>query len=102
VAPLRPELLALGARNEQPELGFIVLPHAAPPEPAFWRPAVWTPAELDAALAEARRVGGCILRGKFDELGEFDEQDEVFAAIAGLGLLAAVEDEDEDDDEDAS
>ena len=102
VAPLRPELLALGARNEQPELGFIVLPHAAPPEPAFWRPAVWTPAELDAALAEARRVGGCILRGEFDELADFDEQDEVFAAIAGLGLLATVEDEDEDDDEDAS
>src|SRR5262249_42192778 len=36
VAPLLPELRALGARAERPELGYVVLPHVVPPEALFW------------------------------------------------------------------
>jgi ATP-dependent helicase/nuclease subunit B len=99
VTPLVPELRALGARAERPQLGYVVLPHVAPHEAAFWARAPWTPAEEDAALDEARRVAACILRGEFDELADFGDDDELLAAIAGLGLLGTAED-DEDEEED--
>jgi hypothetical protein len=47
-------------------------------------------------------VGGCILSGKFDGLSDFGDDDELFAAIAGLGLLQPADGEDDDDEEDAA
>ena len=64
------------------------------PEPeGWWLPADWSGDELDAALAEARRVGGAILRGGFTERGRWDTDDEVFAALLGEGLLTEADPE---------
>jgi hypothetical protein len=99
--PLLPELVALGAKAALPQLGYVVLPHVAPPESGFWLPAPWGEDDLADALAEARRVGGCILRGEFDELKDFGDDDELLAAIAGLGLVGAGDDDEPRDEDEA-
>jgi ATP-dependent helicase/nuclease subunit B len=88
---LREELERLGARGE-PELGFVLLPRERLAADAWWSHATWTRADLDRALAEARRVGGAILREEFEDLGRYATRDEIVAAILGEGLLVQTDD----------
>lgn len=87
---LREELPRLA---EAPQVGYVVLPRERPEPEGWWLPADWSGDELDAALAEARRVGGAILRGGFGERGRWDTDDEVFAALLGEGLLTEADPE---------
>ena len=102
VEPLLEELAAGGAAvGEPPALGYVVLPREEPRK-GHWIAGPWTPDELQQGQDEARRVGELIRRGEYFSLGRADLQDEVLAAIAGVGFLATPEDEDEEDAVDAA
>jgi hypothetical protein len=92
---LRAELPGLA---EIPAAGYVVLPRERPGPGGWWLPGGWTPDQLQAALNEARRVGGAILRGEFDAREAWSTRDEIFGAILGDGLLIETADVDAGDD----
>jgi ATP-dependent helicase/nuclease subunit B len=95
-APLRAELEQLGARGD-PELGYVVLPRERPEGDGWWLRGEWSRDDLDRAVVTARRAGGGILRGEFDDPKDWSSRDEVFAAILGEGLLVDADDGPEDE-----
>jgi len=97
-------VLAEALRDELPGLaeipvpGYIVLPRERPAAVDWWLPGKWSPDVIEAALAEARRVGGAILRGDFGARERWNPRDEVFAAILGTGLLTETDEGEPEDD----
>jgi hypothetical protein len=93
---LRDELERLGAKGDA-ELGFVLLPRERLAADGWWSHGEWTRDDLDRALADARRVGGAILRADFDELSRYTTRDEIVSAILGEGLLVQTDDAPEDE-----